>query len=154
MVYSNKQFANSGDFWRKQSKLPQTKERRPFIEKFPAHTSHFGSCKADFQIVQFGLVYNLCGFAWAGQVSVHWPKEVDSNSMNKMGNHNCLSSSGTEYLGSPCKQMASRRLSSVKCGPLVHHGKFISTDKFLPGVHIKWNFLLWVHRVILFILLK
>lgn len=50
-----------------------------------------------------------------------------------------------ENVRSPCQQMAARLLLLIKFGSLIDPGESISADKFLPGVHIKWIFLLKVH---------
>lgn len=51
----------------------------------------------------------------------------------------------TENVRSPCQQMAARLLLLIKFGPLIDPRGSISADKFLPGVHIKWIFLLRGH---------
>lgn len=75
---------------------------------------------------------------------------VNSDSGNEQGivqeaeNSVWDSSQYTEYMRSPCQQMATRHLF-IKFGPLVDHGESISADKFLLSVHSKWIFLLGVH---------
>lgn len=52
----------------------------------------------------------------------------------------------TEYVRSPCQQMANR-LFFIKFGFLIDHGESIPADKFLLGGSYKWIFLLGVHII-------
>lgn len=69
-----------------------------------------------------------------------FPAVVGSDSVNKYRKPRVQSQVlpvYTEYVRSPCQQMAARVLLFVKFGPLVDHGKSISEDQFLVRVHIR-----------------